>query len=127
MSISGLDATFSIWDIGGHSDFESMLPLVCNDAAALLFMFDLTRPETLESIREWHRKARERNKCVTAHETHPRRGKRAHDDAAIGALASCLSCPYEKLDECSAQWLPQVRNAGAGGLQVRSLHRGARR
>jgi GTP-binding protein of the ras superfamily involved in termination of M-phase len=55
---------FSIWDIGGHTDSESMLPLVCNDAAALLLVFDLTRPETLESIREWHRKARTLNKCA---------------------------------------------------------------
>ena len=70
-----------------------MLPLVCNDAAAILFMvcthsnqlsvcardahddrwrltahpptqFDLTRHETLDSIREWHRKARALNKCA---------------------------------------------------------------
>ena len=35
-----------------------MLPLVCNDANAILFMFDLTRPSTLNSIREWFRQAR---------------------------------------------------------------------
>ena len=52
------EVTFSIWDIGGGKDNESMLPLVCNDAAALLFMFDLARLETLDSIREWHKKAR---------------------------------------------------------------------
>ena len=41
-----------------------MLPLVCNDAAAVLFMFDLTQPETLDAIRLWHRKARKLNKCA---------------------------------------------------------------
>ena len=46
----------------GHKDSGSMLPLVCNDAAAILLVFDLTRPETLDGIREWHRKARALNK-----------------------------------------------------------------
>jgi len=64
VTLSGQDVTFSIWDIGGHTDSESMLPLVCNDAAALLLLFDLTRPETLDAIRDWHRKARALNKCA---------------------------------------------------------------
>ena len=57
-----LEVSFSIWDIGGDADSESMLPLVCNDANAVLLMFDLTRPETLDSIRGWHRKLRALNK-----------------------------------------------------------------
>ena len=64
VALADQDITFSIWDIGGETDSESMLPLVCNDAAALLFIFDLTRPETLEAIRDWHRKARALNKCA---------------------------------------------------------------
>lgn len=64
VNMQGQKAVFSIWDIGGHEDFNSMLPLVCNDAVALLLVFDLTRHETLESIREWHRKARQWNKCA---------------------------------------------------------------
>ena len=63
IALDGQAVTFSIWDIGG-ADSESMLPLVCNDAVAILFMFDLTRPETLDSVREWHRKARALNKCA---------------------------------------------------------------
>lgn len=64
VSLQDQGITFSIWDIGGHKDFESMLPLVCNEAAALIFVFDLTRPETLESVREWHRKARSFNRTA---------------------------------------------------------------
>ena len=64
VALRSQSVTFSIWDIGGHSDSESMLPLVCNDAAAILFMFDLTRPESLDAIREWHRKARALNQCA---------------------------------------------------------------
>lgn len=39
-----------------------MLPFVCNDAAAILFMFDLSRKTTLNSIKEWYRQARGFNK-----------------------------------------------------------------
>ena len=39
-----------------------MLPLVCNDAVAILFMFDLTRKATLNSVKEWYRQARGFNK-----------------------------------------------------------------
>jgi GTPase SAR1 family protein len=40
----------------------NMLPLVCNDAVAILFMFDLSRKSTLNSIKEWYRQARGFNK-----------------------------------------------------------------
>ena len=59
------DITFSIWDLGGHREFLSMLPLVVNDARALLFMFDLSRRDTLASIKEWYRQCRGLNR--TAH------------------------------------------------------------
>jgi GTP-binding protein of the ras superfamily involved in termination of M-phase len=40
------------------------LPLVCNDAVAILFMFDLTRKSTLNSIKEWYRQGRGFNKTA---------------------------------------------------------------
>nr|CCA16533.1 septumpromoting GTPbinding protein 1 putative [Albugo laibachii Nc14] len=46
----------------GHREFISMLPLVCNDAVAILFMFDLSRKATLTSIKEWYRQVRSINK-----------------------------------------------------------------
>jgi len=51
-----------IWDLGGQRELVSMLPLVCNDAVAILFMFDLTRKTTLNSVKEWYRQARGFNK-----------------------------------------------------------------
>ncbi|KAJ3222985.1 septum-promoting GTP-binding protein 1 [Clydaea vesicula] len=71
ITIRKSDITFSIWDLGGtlsykkiisQREFVNMLPLVCNDAVALLFMFDLTRKSTLNSIKEWYRQARGFNK-----------------------------------------------------------------
>ena len=62
ISIRNADITFSIWDLGGifllffklgQREFINMLPLVCNDSIALLFMFDLSRKSTLNSVKEW--------------------------------------------------------------------------
>jgi GTP-binding protein of the ras superfamily involved in termination of M-phase len=41
-----------------------MMPLVCNDAIAILFMFDLTRKSTLTSIKNWYKQARLLNKTA---------------------------------------------------------------
>jgi len=38
-------------------EFVNMLPLVCNDAAAILFTFDLSRIATLNNVKEWLNKA----------------------------------------------------------------------
>jgi len=64
ISIRGTEITFSIWDLGGQREFVNMLPLVCNDAVAILFMFDLSRKSTLNSIKEWYRQARGFNKTA---------------------------------------------------------------
>eukprot|EP00127_Corallochytrium_limacisporum_P005443 Clim_evm12s205 gene=Clim_evmTU12s205 len=60
--IRNTEITFSIWDLGGQREFINMLPLVCNDAVAILFMFDLNRKSTLNSVKEWYRQARGFNK-----------------------------------------------------------------
>ena len=62
------EITFSIWDLGGQREFLSMLPLVCNDAVTIFFMFDLSRKSTLMSIKEWYRQARGLNR-VSLNET----------------------------------------------------------
>lgn len=48
----------------GQREFVNMLPLVCNEAAAILFMFDLSRKVTLASVKEWYRQARGFNKAA---------------------------------------------------------------
>eukprot|EP00762_Andalucia_godoyi_P004370 ANDGO_08177.mRNA.1 Septum-promoting GTP-binding protein 1 len=58
------EITFMIWDLGGQKEFSSMLPLVCNEAVALLFMFDLSRKTSLVSIKEWYRQSRQYNKTA---------------------------------------------------------------
>ncbi|GIQ89238.1 small GTPase superfamily, Rho type [Kipferlia bialata] len=60
--VKGQDVTLSIWDLGGQIEFNNMMPLVCTDAAAILFIFDLSRKTTLHSIRKWYHQARHYNK-----------------------------------------------------------------
>ncbi len=64
VTIKNLDVTFSIWDLGGQREFINMLPLVSSDAVAILFMFDLTRKSTLNSIKDWYRQVRGFNKTA---------------------------------------------------------------
>jgi GTP-binding protein of the ras superfamily involved in termination of M-phase len=65
IALRNTDITFSIWDLGGQQEYLHMLPLVCNDAVALLFMFDLSRKSTLTSIKNWYKQARLLNKTAT--------------------------------------------------------------
>jgi len=65
ISLRNTDITFSIWDLGGQQEYLHMLPLVCNDAVALLFMFDLSRKSTLTSVKNWYKQARLLNKTAT--------------------------------------------------------------
>lgn len=64
VTIRNTEITFSIWDLGGQREFVNMLPLVSNEAVAILFMFDLTRKSTLNSVKEWYRQARGFNKTA---------------------------------------------------------------
>ena len=48
----------------GQREYQHMLPVVCNEAVALLFLFDLTRKATLSSVRQWYKSARQFNKVT---------------------------------------------------------------
>jgi len=51
----------SLWDLGGAKQFTTMLPMVCVDAVAMLFLFSLDKPESLDSVKEWYRQVRALN------------------------------------------------------------------
>lgn len=63
-NILDLGSWYLNFNLGGQREFVNMLPLVCNDAIAILFMFDLSRKNTLNSIKEWYRQARGFNKTA---------------------------------------------------------------
>lgn len=64
INIKNTEITFSIWDLGGEAEFTNMLPLVATDAVAILFMFDLSRKSTLNSIKDWYRQTRGFNRTA---------------------------------------------------------------
>ncbi|CAI4047660.1 hypothetical protein SKDZ_13G0720 [Saccharomyces kudriavzevii ZP591] len=57
VSIRSTDIIFSIMDLGGQREFINMLPIATVGSSVIIFLFDLTRPETLSSIKEWYRQA----------------------------------------------------------------------
>ena len=51
----------------GQDEFKSMMPMCCNDALAILFIFDLSRKSTLASIRKWFKESRRYSKARRPH------------------------------------------------------------
>ena len=45
--------TVVIWDIGGEKRFRFMAPICLRGASGVLYVFDLTRPRTLDGINSW--------------------------------------------------------------------------
>lgn len=62
--IRGAKIAFSIWDFGGHQQFTDIVPIACQDAAAILIMFDLTRRSTLNSVMDWYQQAQQYNQSA---------------------------------------------------------------
>lgn len=65
LSIKRNPVKVMIWDLAGQRDFMSMLDLVCSESVALLFVFDLTRKQTLQAVKEWYLQSRKHNKKAT--------------------------------------------------------------
>ncbi|MFX1574255.1 MAG: GTP-binding protein [Promethearchaeota archaeon] len=42
-----------IWDVGGEKRFRFLLPTYCLGANGAIFMYDITKPSTLDNISEW--------------------------------------------------------------------------
>lgn len=55
INLRSTDIIFSLMDLGGQREFINMLPLASVGSSAIIFLFDLTRPETLDSVKEWYR------------------------------------------------------------------------
>jgi len=49
--------TFNVYDLGGSESFLPMIGTVCNGAFVILYLFDLTKPQTLNSISRWYDEA----------------------------------------------------------------------
>lgn len=58
--LDGIDSKvrLQIWDMGGQSRFETVLPRYFKGAKGTLVVFDLTRKKSLKSVPKWIRKTR---------------------------------------------------------------------
>merc|ERR1711879_859324 len=66
ISLKNVNVTFSLWDLGGQKEYKDLLPLVCSEARVLLFVFDLTRRNSLVAVKQWYKLARQENKHAVA-------------------------------------------------------------
>jgi len=66
ISLKNVNVTFSLWDLGGQKEYRELLPLVCAEARVLLFVFDLTKKNSLVAVKQWYKAARQENKHAVA-------------------------------------------------------------
>ena len=52
-NMSKIPLTFQIWDLGGQPKFEKIRQLFYEGSQGLIFVFDLTRLDSLENIKSW--------------------------------------------------------------------------
>jgi GTP-binding protein of the ras superfamily involved in termination of M-phase len=62
LGANAADVIFTLNDLGSDASSVDLLPLVCDDATAIVFAFDLTRKQSLLSVKESYRKVRTLNK-----------------------------------------------------------------
>merc|ERR1711879_715077 len=62
ISLKNVNVTFSLWDLGGQMEYKELLPLVCSEARVLLFVFDLTKKNTLVAVKQWFKSAKAETK-----------------------------------------------------------------
>ena len=53
-SYKGNEYYVSIWDTAGQEAFKSMLPSYVKGSNAVVYIFDLSRKESFESVKSWH-------------------------------------------------------------------------
>ncbi len=53
-----------IWDLGGEKRFRFLLPTYCLGSSGAFFLYDITRPETLDALDSWIQIIREKNNDI---------------------------------------------------------------
>jgi len=64
IKLRNVAVVLSIWDLGKKHEYRTLMPLLCKNSKALLFVFDLTRKKSLSMIREWYKRARKEYKTA---------------------------------------------------------------
>lgn len=61
ITVKNTPVNIVIWDIGGQKSFMDMLPVCCDGAHVLIFMFDLSNITSLTALRDWYKSANDCN------------------------------------------------------------------
>ncbi|MCP4764629.1 MAG: GTP-binding protein [archaeon] len=61
VNIHGKRIKLQIWDMGGEDRFRFLLPTYCLGSSGAIFMYDNTRPSTLQHIEDWTSIFKEKN------------------------------------------------------------------
>ncbi len=54
-----INLTLSIWDVLGQQDFKNIQSMAFKGSKGAMFVCDITRKETLDNLRNWHRRVTE--------------------------------------------------------------------
>ena len=57
ITVKNTPVNIVIWDIGGQKSFMDMLPVCCDGAHVMIFMFDLSNFASLTALRDWYKSA----------------------------------------------------------------------
>lgn len=90
----------TVWDIGGHDRFDSIRTFYYSGAHGGIIAFDLTRKDTLESVKQWGedilKGAGEKIPIIIMANKADLKDSIAVNDAEIEAIAKELNMPYFK-------------------------------
>lgn len=61
VKMHGKNVKLQIWDMGGEHRFRFLLPTYCLGSSGAIFLYDVTRPSSLESHEDWINIVKEKN------------------------------------------------------------------
>jgi len=59
LALDGRVVSVAVWDLGGEHRFRFLAPMLLRGARGVVYVFDLTREETLLEVDEWRRVSEE--------------------------------------------------------------------